>query len=314
MGRRLVTLPGCKYGLAPVQINYFPKDGFTKSWETHAGTCAISNNILSGFTLEKMYATELEKGMYTLLKVCKEQPCELVEALMNTEYSPDAFDWSLEQEKNNYENMAEVEIAKAKYIMQTHSINGIGADYRDIDKGSEDDLGCWKSGQQRREKYKRNILKIIEYSQGLQNVELIHDDMLNYFDKFAADSGMFIYSDIPYTNNLRSKKLYKKDTKPLWHREFSEKLTAMTKDGRLKAKMMLCNYVSENMQSDVYCKALLKEGWTLYLIKDVHRPTVIKKDSKSRKKNKAVEAVYLNYQPINPIVGRDRIFTYKDVF
>ena len=91
-------------------------------------------------------------------------------------------------------------------------------------------------------------------------------------------------------------------------------LVAMTRDRSLKAKMMLCNYVSENMQSDIYCKALLKEGWTLYLIKDVIRPTVIRENSKSRKKNKAVEAIYLNYEPINPLVGRDRIFTYKDVF
>lgn len=312
--RRLVPLPGSKASLAGVQANYLPDEPVEVSWETNAGTLAFTNNVLAGLGLKRMYATEIETGMFNLLKVCKECPVELATALMQTEYSMEEFERAQEQEKQEYAGMTDLEIAVAKYILLRQSFNGLGTTYRDIDKGREDDIFCWRDAQRQRDKYMRQALQVIEYSQALQNVELIHGDMLEYFDTFAADPAMFVYSDIPYTNNLRSNKLYKVDTDRGWHERFAKKLAEMTRDGRLRAKMMLCNYVNENLQADLYCKELLKEGWTLYLIKDVFRPTVIKENSKTRKKNKAVEAVFLNYTPINPIVGKERVFTYSDVF
>lgn len=312
--RRLVTLPGSKASIAGIQANYLPAGPFKKSWETNAGTLAFTNNVLAGLGLEKMYATEIESGMFNLLKVCKEQPVALATALMQTLYAMEEFEQAQEQEKQEYEGMTDLEIAVAKYVLLRQSFNGLGTTYRDIDKGREDDIFCWRDAQRQRDKYMRQALQVIEYSQALQNVELIHADMLDYFDEFAADSSMFIYSDIPYTNNLRSNKLYKVDTDRAWHERFAKKLAEMTRRGRLNAKMMLCNYVNENLQADLYCQELLKEGWTLYLIKDVFRPTVIRENSKKRKKNRAVEAVFLNYKPINPIVGNERVFTYLDVF
>lgn len=312
--RNLVTLPGNKAAIAALQANYLPGQKINKSWETNAGTCAFSNNILSGIELDKMYATEIEVGMYSLLKSCKEEPYDLVQALRKTEYSMEEFDKAQDEEATGYIGMSTIDIAVAKYVLLRQSINGIGKDYRDIDKGRDIDIKCMCDAQLQRERYKRRIMKIIEYSECMQNVELIHGDMLDYFDNFASDPKMFIYSDIPYTTNLRASNLYKIDTDYNWHEKYAKKLADMTHSGKLKAKVMLCNYVNENMKNDIYCKELLKEGWTLYLIKDVNRPTVIKKDSKVRKKNKAVEAIFLNYKPINPTVGKERIFTYEDVY
>lgn len=314
MARRLVTLPGSKASLASLQANYLPVGGFSKSWETNAGTCAFTNNILSGLKLKEMYATELDVGTYCLLKVCKENPVGLIRELRKTEYSMEEYERAEDVLKCIKTPWDELKIAVAKYVLLRQSMNGAITSYRDIDKSNDCDLKSWISAQQHRDRYHRQIIQLAEYSDGLQGLKIIQGDMLKYFDRFAADSDMFIYSDIPYTNGLRADRLYREETDAAWHRKYAKKLAEMTRDGTLKAKMMLCNYVSVNLESDVYCKELLKEGWTLYFIKDVYRPTVIKQNSKSRKKNKTVEAIFLNYQPLNPTVGKNRIFTYEDVF
>lgn len=311
---KLVTLPGSKASLASTLAGYLPAEGFRYTWETHAGTAAMTANVFSGLGVEKMYATEWDVGMYSLLKCCKKRPLELIADLLETEYAPEEFETALEQKENEYKCMTEMDIAVAKYILLTQSYNGLGTTYRDIDKGADDDMMCWKAAQWHRNKYQRAIFGLHDYSECIQNLKIRNADMLTVFDDFAAESDMFIFSDIPYTNSLRSKKLYEVDTTDQWHKEFAKKLAQMTRDGSLKAQMMLCNYVSEDLQADIYCKELLKEGWTLYMVKDTYRPTIIKDNSKARKKNKAVEVVFLNYEPISPAVGEERIFTYEKVF
>lgn len=311
---KLVTLPGSKASLASTLTGYLPVKGFMYSWETHAGTAAMTANVFSGLGLEKMCATELDVGMYSLLKCCKERPEQLMVNLLETVYAPEEFETALEQKENGYKGMTEMDIAVAKYILLTQSYNGLGTTYRDIDKGADDDIRCWKAAQWHRNKYQRAILGLYDYSECIQNLNIRNADMLTVFDDFAAEPDMFIFSDIPYTNSLRSKKLYEVDTTDQWHKDFAKKLAKMTSDGSLKAQMMLCNYVNEDLQADIYCQELLKEGWTLYMVKDTYRPTIIKENSKKRKKNKAVEVVFLNYKPINPAVGGERIFTYEKVF
>ena len=312
--RRLVPYPGSKSGMAALQTNYFPEERFNKFWETNGGTGAMTTNIVSGYEMDAMYITELDIGMYSLLKQVQEDPYSLVEELSKTQYSAWEFEEAKEAEEVGYRDMTQLEIAMAKWIVCRQSFNGQGKNYRDIDLGAEDDVKCWSNAQWQRNKYLRQIPQLIEYSQGLQGVQIIHSDFLAYFDKFAANSEMFIYSDIPYYNELRSSGLYREETDKEWHRRYAMKLRKMTEDGSLKAKVMLCGYVNENMKADLYCNELLPAGWTLYLIKDVYRPTIIKDNSKSRKKGKAIEAVFLNYKPINPLVGKERIFTYDDVF
>jgi len=314
MMRRLVPYPGNKASIASLQANYFPVTRFTKSWETNGGTGAMTVNILSGLDLEKMTITELDVGMYSLLKQVQEDPYSLVQELMKTEYSANEYEEAIDAEECGYQNMSQLEIARAKWIICRQSYNGQGNYYRDIDLGADDDTKCWNNAQWQRNKYLRQIPQIIDYSQGLQNVEIIHSDFLKLFNDLGSDPEMFIYSDIPYYNELRSSGLYREETDKEWHRKYAMKLRKMTEDGSLRAKVMLCGYVNENMQADLYCNELLKAGWTLYLIKDVYRPTIIKDNSKSRKKGKAIEAVFLNYQPINPLIGREKIFRYEDVF
>jgi len=311
----LIALPGNKSGIAHEQKNYLPTQKFTKSWESNAGTLAFSNIVLSGLGLKNMYATELDVGTYNLLKQTQENPYALTNFLMDVEYSEENYNWADSCCEKGYRGMEQLEIAAARYILGYMSYNGIvGDNYRDIDRGKED-FNCFMSGQWYREKFKRQILKIPKYSEGLQGIKLIHGDMIDYFDRFATDPEMFIYADVPYENSLRSAGLYQMETSTRWHRDFAIKLASMTRDKTLRASVMLCGYVNKDLTTDVYAKQLLSANWKLYLIKDVNRPTILKENVKDKKhKGKAVEAVFLNYEPINPLVGKERIFTFEDVF
>jgi len=311
----LIPLPGNKAGLAQEQKNYLPSHRFTKSWESNAGTLAFSNIVLSGLELDEMYATELDKGTYNLLKQTQENPYALTNYLMDVEYSEEIYNWADSCLEKEYEGMTQLEIAAARYILGYMSYNGIvGDNYRDIDKGKED-FDCFMSGQWYREKFKRQILKIPKYSKGLQGIKLIHGDMIDYFDRFATDPEFFIYADIPYENSLRANGLYQVETSTRWHRDFAIRLASMTRDKTLRASVMLCGYVNKDLKSDVYVKQLLAAGWQLLFIKETNRPTILKENVKDRKhKGKAIEAIFINYEPINPLVGKERIFNYYDVF
>lgn len=312
----LIPYTGSKEGLVSVQAKYLPKEGFDKTWETCAGTASMTANLFSGMGLREMVLTEIEKGMASLLKEVQENPIGFLNAVMQTEYTHEEFDWAEEQEKNNFEGLTQTEIASVRYIKAFMSYNGMGKDYRDIDMEIEDDVECYRTLKRFRDKYKRQMLpNITGYSDLLQGVKIIEGDMFDYYDNMISDSSRLIYADVPYVNDLRAEKIYKVETDKQWHIKLVEKLAEDTKSGKLKAKVMLCGYANlEDLESDIYCKALLPEGWKLYLIKDVFAPTIIKRESTSRKKTKRVECVWLNYEPIDPAISDDRIFDYDKVF
>lgn len=313
---RLIPYPGGKEKLVSIQAKYVPRDGFNKVWETCAGTAAMTVNLFSGMDMSEIVLTEIEIGMASLLKQVKENPIEFLNAVMRTEYTSDEYDWAEEIEANDFEGASQLEIACARYIRAFMSHNGMGKEYRDIDMGADDDIECWKSGNHFRDKYKRQMLpNIMGYSEALQKVNIIHGDMFDIYDSMVGDSGRLIYADVPYVNELRADKLYKVESDKQWHARLVKKLADDTRSGKLKAKVMLCGYANlEDLSKDMYCKELLAVGWKLYLIKDVVAPTIIKKDSKSRKKTKRVECLWLNYEPVDPAVCDDRIFDYDKVF
>lgn len=311
---RLVKLPGIKTGLAEITQNWFPKDGFEKTWETNGGTIALSANIFSTLKLKEMVVTEFDKGMASLLKAVKEQPFSIQSALFQTKYAPEEFDWAEDLAKNEYEGATLIERAVAKYILCQQSFNGMCKDYRNIDYDINDDPRLWDNGAKVRKCYQKSIYNIFNYSRALQNVKIVEGDMLDMFDDMIGDCQRFIYSDVPYITDKRARDLYQCDIDNNWSEQYAKRIAEATYSGKLKASFMLCNYVDlEDIANDVYAKHLLPAGFTLILMKEVARPTVIKKDSKKRKKNRAIECVYINYEPLNVAVARDRIITFEDV-
>ena len=313
---RLIPYPGGKDQLVSTQAKYLPREGFDKVWETCAGTAAMTINLFAGMGLKEIVVTELELGMASLLKQVQENPIELLDAIMQTEYTPEEYDWAEEQEDNDFEGLSQLEIACVRYIKAFMSHNGMGKDYRDIDQGADNDMECFILGRGWRSKYKRQMLpSIMGYYQLLNNVKIIHGDMFDYYDSMIGDAGRLIYADVPYVNELRTNTLYKVESNKEWHKKLVKKLANDTKTGKLKAKVMLCGYANlADLSKDLYCKELLPVGWKLYLTIDVFAPTVIKDNSKSRKKTKRVECLWLNYEPIDCAISDNRIFDYEKVF
>jgi len=311
---RLVNYIGNKVKLAEVTQNWFPKEGFTKTWETNGGTIALTANIFSTLKLKEMIVTELDKGMASLLQAVKEYPLSLQEALLETAYVSEEFVWAEDLAKKEYEGATLIERAVAKYVLCQQSFNGKCEGYRNIDYGINDDPALWLYSHKERERYRKKIYRIFDYSQAIQKVKIVEGDMLEMFDDMIGDPERFIYSDVPYITTKRSKNLYQCDIDGKWSEKYAKRIAEATYNGKLKASFMLCNYVDlDNIANDVYAKHLLPAGFTLVLMKEVARPTVIKKDSKKRKKNRAIECVYINYEPLNVAVSRDRIITFEDL-
>ena len=313
---RLIPYPGGKDSLVTTHAKYLPKEGFDKVWETCAGTAAMTVNLFSGMNLQEIVLTEIETGMDSLLKQVQENPVEFIRAVMQTEYTPAEYDWAEEQEKKDFDGLSMLEKACVRYIKAHMSHNGMGKDYRDIDKGADDDIDCWKSGHRFRDKYKRQIMPcIMGYSQALNGVKIIQGDMFDFYDSMKSDSSRLIYADVPYVNELRSDNLYKVESDKKWHMKLVKKLAEDTRSAKLKAKVMLCGYANLNdLSKDLYCQELLAVGWKLYLVKDVVAPTIIKEGRKTRKKTKRVECLWLNYEPVDPDISNDKIFDHDKVF
>lgn len=275
------------------------------TYETHAGTLAVSRRLLkSNFRLKKCFATELDLGTYSLLKqVQMREPDELIQKILNVGYDQNVFDWCKAIEAENYEEFSEEEIAVCKYILLNQSYNAACKSWRGLGSNRENEA-----------RYKKNVKKFIEKGHfQLQDIEIVHGDMMDYLGNFINIQNAFIFIDSPYENSLRSSNLYSTDTDSEWHDRFLARIREYSKEKMLKANLMVCGYChDQNFKEDKYCKALIPLGFKLYKLKDTIRPTVIR-DTMIRKKNTVTEYCWLNYEPRSWIPRRN-YFDYNDIF
>lgn len=120
------------------------------------------------------------------------------------------------------------------------------------------------------------------------------------------------------------KKGYDHDWSDGMHQRLMENLYKQYLHKKLNAKIMICCYVNlSDLKNDLYCRYLLRMGFTLYLLQDAYLPQIYSKKikdkieslEKERKKKKVVECVFINYEPIaQGIVVPERIKNYEDVF
>lgn len=313
---RITSYVGKKDKFLEIYNECRPRGKILKTWECCAGTLSMSINLLLGLEPHEMYATEKDKGMFSLLHAIKETPFELYEVMEDVEYSMENYKWATKQRDNQYSGLDELQIAKAKYILCNMSFNGIDGKgmYRDIDKGAEEDLEKYVYAKQVRERFRRQLFaNIMRGSKRLQDIQIRNGDMMDEFDEKAADEEMFIFADIPYTNGTRKSNIYSEDTNLEWHKNFVNRIISLQKSGKLKASIMICNYCQKELKDDLYCE-LLKYGFVLIDVKEVSRPTVIRNSSEGKmKRNKVTEYIFINYEPACSI-SEDRIITKEDVF
>lgn len=291
--------------------DFLPADGFSSAWEAFAGTGAFSANVLSTMIDPgKIHLTDADMYMTDLLVQVQEKPFELITFLAQTEYAEKWYDWA--EEICAGKQSSQLERAAAQYIMMSMSFNGmVDSGFRSIYYEDDRDFNSRMSARYLGERYKIKILELYDYSLAIRGINIINDDMIHYFERFSSDEEMFIFADIPYSLETRTQGMYRKDVSSEWHRAFSNMLYKKTVNGTLKANMMLCNYLG-NIATDPYTK-LLSVGWKMYLIKQVNRPTIIRKNMINKGKGKAQEIILLNYEPINMPLTRDRIITAEDV-
>jgi hypothetical protein len=157
----------------------------------------------------------------------------------------------------------------------------------------------------------------MNFSSELAGAKIIEGDMFDYLEKLNNPE-LFCFIDPPYRPKVRAagKRGYDEDWSEGTHQRLMEELWGMYLRKELKAQIMICCYVNlEDMQRDLYCRYLLKMGFTLYLLKDVFLPKVCSQRVHSKKKQMNIECIFINYEPAGgDIVGPGRRFTFQDIY
>ena len=283
--------------------------------EICAGMATVATDIV-GNSCSRILV-EKDPGQAALLKEIQQHPQELTERLLKTCYSPEEFEWAYDLQEGDYVGCSRLEIAVAKYILLEQSYNAMGTSYRDISRGSEDDVQCLLAEMKWRERYRRQVLpNIYDMSAKLQGADIIEGDM---FDELwrMENKDTWVTVDTPYRPALRSAGMrgYATDMSEADHYRFCEALQSLHALGKLNAKVTIFGYVEQNLQKDMYCQKLLPLGFKLYFAKSVYLPKVCSDRVKSKRKSKRYECIFCNYELTDPsVIPAERIYSYEDVF
>lgn len=289
-----------------------PADGFDSYLELCAGSAAICREIIPAS--QPRTIVEADVGQAKLLEYMRDHPVELATEVLMQGYSREVFDAALELKKTGYKGN-DKGIAVARLQMLEMSFNSSCESFRDIDKGALDDFRLAISAEKYRERFNRRLLADSQkVSDQLQGVEIINDDMMNYLTRLN-DNRLFCSIDPPYRPTLRSagKRGYDTDWEETDHSRFLQELIKLSRAGKLNAKVLIFGYVEPDLTKDLYCNALLPEGFTLYFLKDVCLPGIFSAKRVYRKKHRQWECVFVNYEPIESgIVARNRMVAFED--
>lgn len=305
---------GSKASMINLLRGMIPADGFDSYLELCAGSAAICREIIPAS--QPRTIVEADVGQAKLLEYMRDYPVSLATEVLMRGYSREAFEEALELKKTGYIGCNDKDIAVARLQMLEMSFNSTCESFRDIDKGDQDDFHIAIDAEKYRERFNRRLLADCQrVSDQLQGVEIIKDDMMGYLS-LLNDNRLFCSIDPPYRPSLRSagKRGYDIDWEETDHSRFLQELIKLNRAEKLNAKVLIFGYVErQDLTKDLYCTALLPEGFTLYFLKDVYLPGIFSARRTERKKQKQVECVFINYEPIESgIVTRDRIVTFED--
>lgn len=292
--------------------------------ELCAGIATVARKVIDSSVPRTV--VEKDHGQAILLKQVQQNPLEVASRLIELGYSRDVFDDALEMKQRNYEGCSELEIAVYRKILTDQSYNTTCSSYRDIDQGIDDSIDLLIRANKIRERYFRQLLSdCCTFSEEMSGIEIVEGDMFDHLEKLD-NPNLFCTIDPPYEPSKRSagQKGYDQDWSDGTHQRLMENLYKQYLHKKLNAKIMICCYVNlSDLKNDLYCRYLLRMGFTLYLLQDAYLPQIYSKKikdkieslKKERKKKKVVECVFINYEPIaQGIVVPERIIKYKDVF
>ena len=261
-------------------------------------------------------AIEYDKGMCTLNNCIKENVYELIDRLLDKEYSEETFDNAIKvlDEFDKGADYDEIEVAVAAYISIIESFNSMRDCFRNFkDQESYDKFV---------DRLRRNIITdLIPLHRAWDGLEIINGSLFDYPELWLKGINGLVFCDPPYPQEDRGvdteKKSagYRQDWKLDTQLQFLNFVVDMNKNKKA-CNIMICSIADldekgqlMNIQNKPYCKMLLSNGFRMVVVEKKHTSEIKNENSKSKKKKKKAEIVFLNY---DNIIGNWRDFEYYD--
>ena len=311
-------------------LNLFPNTTIRVVVDACIGGGAFSENISCQMDNVERIAFELDKGVYILHKMIKEQWEALVEMIIHFQFSEKIYRESrkiIDEVNLGSEQYAELDVAMAELVLLYFSHNSMrGNTPRRLDSYEKykDKVEKAKRKHALEAMVNRFYLKAPGYIVGLhekwQRLELLQDDFMNHMDLWENPEA-WIFIDPPYElskrgidessiGNNKRKFGYDVDMSLQQHEQFISELAYKYENNRLIANIMICtSYEIDDKGkliipgNDRY-RQLLKYGFRLVEIKrrtasNYHESTEnVDKGKAKKERRKKMEVVYINYETI----------------
>jgi DNA adenine methylase len=247
----------------------------TSMWyEVCCGSCAVT---LNKATLPIEVVNDLDGDLVNFWRILadREQGAELVERLLKLYCSPREFVRAKIARQNHWRGMGEMTRAVLTFVLISQSFNAERLNYR--------------SGVSQADYRDSNLFHLPQVYERMQGVKVTNLNATTILDRMRNTPEAFIYADLPYLHNLRTKgacSVYGKEMKLKEHVAFLE--TARN----AKCAVMICGYRNEQ-GFDLYDSMLLGHGkWRHLLLAELPKSC----QSKAQR-DTAREWVWINYDP-----------------
>lgn len=226
---------------------------------------------------EEIY-NELNPKLVHLMNVLKNKGNELLERMLETEYSNEVFlKARVESEKikeDGLPSVDDVEKAVDVWITLLQSRNGMMRHWKGFSLGTE------------HISYYKRMIKKFRLPERVKNITVMNRDALGLIAELKYREDVLLYCDSPYVTEVRtSPDLYEYEMKD------NEQVVYAKLLRDAKAKIIVSGY-----KNDIYDNILTEdEGWYSYPLIEVAKSSG--NSRYTRTKNREVEWVWMNYKP-----------------
>ena len=258
---------GGKRYLANWIISNFPEDYQTLNY--CEPMCAGASVFLNKTSSPQEVINDLDGGVVAIFKALRDEPVELVEKLSKIKYCEESFNEAIEKADHEYADY--MDLAVNEYVLRRMSRGGMRKAFAWSDRkrgGKPGDVNAWET----------MLETLPKLSERLTGVTILNKSVFDIF-KVWDEENCLIYLDPPYLPDTRSEgstEIYKYEMSADDHIH----LLAVAKNAR--AKIIISGY-----PSPLYNRTL--KGWK------VRKKNVANNSSQSKKKERRVEVLWMNY-------------------
>ncbi len=308
-------------------LKLYPMEEVDTVVDACMGSGSFSENVSCQLTNVKCIGIELDRGIYILHKVIKEQYEELLDKMITCNYNEE-FYFECRRKTREFNHgkgeYSEVEIALAELVILFFSYNGMrGNTPRRFDSYKKHQGAEKKKNEMKlKNVYDRFFMRapgnIVSIHSKWQRLHLIYGSFMDY-KEFWENPKAWIFIDPPYELSKRGIEEHRiKDGVYLGydcdmcleeHDKFINALYHYYRENRLQAKMMICtNYELDESgkmhipANDRYSK-LLDIGFVRMTIQNkacsnTYYSTEEKGEGTKKRRHRKIEVVYINYRTI----------------